>query len=256
MSLKYSTGSRDFMAGVGSFKDAFQNGRIEIYTGAQPASAEAAVTGTLLCTITDTSASHTPEVLAAGTLTLDSGGAGSVDSVTVNSVNVLGASVPFNTSLTQTAADVAAQINSNHSVPEYTATSAGAVVTIKALPGTGTGPNGYVVGGTYTTIAATPVNLSGGVAAINGLKYGAPGSATIAKLASQTWTGVNVASGTAGWYRAYGSAADAGALDSALTTIREDGAIAASGAQLNMSTAFTIGATTTITTWSRTLPTS
>jgi hypothetical protein len=243
------------MAGVGSFKDAFNNGKIEIYTGAQPATPETAVSGTLLCTITAASAARTAETLASGTMTLDSGGSGSVNTLTVNSVEVMGAAVPFNTTLTQTAADVAAQINIWHSVPEYTATSSGAVITIKALPGTGTGSNGYAVAGTFTTIAGTPANLSGGVAALNGLKFGAPGSATIAKLASQSWTGVNGASGTAGWYRAYGSVADAGSTDSTNTSMREDGSIATSGAELNMSTTFTNGATTTISTWSRTLPT-
>jgi len=253
MTLRYSQGARNFMAGVGSFKDAFQNGKLEIYSGAQPATCETAVSGTLLCTVTAASASRTAEVLSSGTLTLDSGASGSVNTVTVNSVEVLGAAVNFNASLTQTAADVAAQINIWHSSPEYTATSSGAVITIKAVPGTGVVT--HTIAGTYTTISATGSNMASGVAAVNGLKFGAPSSATIAKLASQSWTGVNGADGTAGWYRFYGSVADAGGTDSTSTTVREDGAIATSGAELNMSTAFSNGATTTISTWSRTLPT-
>lgn len=256
MTLKYSTSARNFMAGIGSYKNAYQNGRIEIYTGAQPATADAAVQGTLLCTITSSSGAHTPEVLASGTVTLTGGAAGSVDTLTVNSVEIMGAAVPFNTSLTQTAADVAAQINAYHSYAEYIASSAGAVVTIKALPGTGTTPNGFVVASTVTTITKTDANLSGGVAAVNGLRFGAPSGGSISKLASQTWSGVNAASGTAGWYRQYGSVADAGAADTDLVYIREDGAIATSGAELNLSsTALVALATTTISADTLTIPT-
>lgn len=256
MTLRYSTGVRNFMAGRGSFKNAFQGGRIEIYTGAQPATADAAVTGTLLCTITSSSLAITAEVLSSGTVTLATGAAGSVDTVTVNGVNILGGSVPYNTSLTQTAADVAAKCQDNQSTVEYTVTSSGAVITITAMPGTGAGPNGFVVAATSTTITTTVANMAGGVASVNGLLYGTPSAAVLSKLAAQTWTGVNAATGTAGYYRMYGSVADAGGVDSALTTIREDGAIATSGAELNMSaTAFTSAATTTISTWQRTFPT-
>lgn len=256
MALRYSTAARNFQAGVGSFKDCFHNGRIEIYSGSQPATADAAVTGTLLCTITAASGALTNEVLSSGNVTLTGGASGSVDTITVNSIEILGVSVPFNTSLTQTAADVAAQINAFKSTTEYTATSSGAVITITALPGTGTAPNTFVVAATVTTITKTTANLAGGVAAVNGLRLGAPASATISKLASQAWTGVNGATGTAGYYRWYGSVTDAGALDSALVFLREDGAISTSGAELNMSsTALTSAATTTISTWARTLPT-
>lgn len=256
MALRYSVAARNFMAAFGSYKDAFYNGRIEIYSGSQPASADAAVTGVLLCTITNASGALTNEVLSFGNVTLTGGASGSVDSITVNSIEILGVSVPFNSTLTQTAADVATQINSFLGTVRYTATSSGAVVTITARPGTGTAPNTFVVAATCTTITKTTGNMAGGVAAVNGLKFGAPASAVIAKLASQTWTGVNVATGTAGYYRQYGSVADTGVLDSNAVFFREDGAIATSGAELNMSsTSLVSAATTTISTWTRTLPT-
>lgn len=256
MTLRYSTGVRNFMAEDGSFRDAFQNGRIEIYSGAQPASADAAVTGTLLCTITDASAARTAEVRATGSVTLNTGAAGSVDTLTVDGVDILGGAVAFNTSLSQTATDVATAINAHKATTEYVASASGAVITIKALPGTGTAPNGFVVASTVTTITKTDVDMAGGVAAANGLKFGAAAAGVISKLATQTWSGVNAATGTAGYYRMYGSEADAGGLDSALTTIREDGAIATSAAELNMAnTSLTATATTAITAWQRTLPT-
>lgn len=255
MTIKLSTAARNFLAAGGSYKDMLQNGRMEIYSGSQPASADAAVTGTLLCTITDNSAARTAEVLATGSVTLTGGASGSLNTLTVNSVDIIGGAVPYNTSLTQTAADIALQINRNRSNVEYTATSSGAVVTINALPGTGASPNGFVVASTTTTLTKTDSNMAGGVNPANGLKFGEPSSGAVSKLASQTWSGVNASSGTAGYYRLYGSVADAGALDSSATYFREDGAIGTSGADMNMtSTALTNGIATAITAFQRTMP--
>lgn len=255
MALRYSTGAVQVMASRGSYRDAFQNGKIEIYSGAQPATPDAAVTGTLLCTITEGSAARTAEVLASGTVTLNTGAAGSVDALTVNGVDILGAVVAYVTSLTATAAAVALQCQNYKGAVEYNVTSSGAVITITALPGTGIYPNTFTVASTVTTLTKTDVSLAGGVAAVNGLKFNSASGGVIAKNAT-AWTGVNADTGVAGYYRMYGSVADAGGLDSALTTIREDGAIATSAAELNMaSTSLTATATTTITTWQRTLPT-
>lgn len=255
MTLRLSTAMRDFLNKNGSIGDALRNGKIEIYSGSQPSSADAAATGTLLCTITSSSGALTNEVLSSGSVTLTGGASGSVNTLTVNSVEIMGVAVPFNTSLTQTAADVAAQINRYKSTPDYTATSSGAVVTIKALPGTGTAPNGFTVASTVTTITKTDANMAGGVAAVNGLQFDVSSSGVMTKLSTQTWSGVNAATGTAGWYRQYGSVADASALDSSSVYLRMDGAVSTSGAEMNLnSTAFTSGATTTLSSWSMTVP--
>jgi len=256
MTLRLSTAARDHINGAGSLKSAFQNGQIQIYSGAQPASADAAPTGTLLATITAGSNARTAEVLATGTVTLTAGSAGSVDAVTVGGVAIIDAPVPFNTDLAATAAALAAAINACRSVPDYTATSAGAVVTISAPRGMGAGANTLGVVASVTTLTATTASMSGGVSAANGLKFGTSSGGVISKLDSQVWSGVAAASGTAGWFRFVGSVADTGAIDSTATQIRLDGAIATSGAQLNMSsTAVTSGATQTIASFPITLPT-
>lgn len=258
MALRISTALRNFLSQHGSVKQALQNGKMEIYSGSQPATPDSAVTGTLLCTVTKASGSHTAEVLATGTVTLTGGASGSVDTVTVNSVNVIPqGAVPFNTSLTQTAADLATAINKGLSSPEYTATSSGAVVTIKAMPGSGTSPNTFVVTATLTTITASYANMSGGVAPVNGLSFNNAVSGSIDKNDAETWSGVNVASGTGGWFRYKGSISDAGAADSAAAYIRVDGAIATSGAEYNVSsTTLSAGATHTVTSFPITVPAS
>jgi hypothetical protein len=257
MAIRLSTAARNFLAAGGSYKDMFQNGCMEIYSGAQPANADAAVTGTLLCTITNNGGTHTAEVLSSGSVTLTGGASGSLDTLTVNSVDILGGAVPYNTSLTQTAADIATQINRHKSSVEYTASSSGAVVTIKAMPGTGTAPNGFVVASTATTLTKTDANMSGGVSAVNGLKFGAAAAGAVAKLASQTWSGTNAATGTAGYYRVRGSIADPGTLDASAAYFREDGSIGASGSGADLtfpSTAFSSAVVTTIDNFDRTMP--
>lgn len=257
MTLRYSTGLRNHLAAGGSFKNAFQNGRIEIYTGSQPATPETAVSGTLLCTVTNSNGAHTAEVQATGTITI-TGAAGSIDTCTLDGVSLIAAAVPFNTSVTQTATDLVTAINDHETFLNVKASSSAGVVTITAPRGAGATFNGLDLATTVTTLAATPVDMAGGVTAVNGLKFGTEASGAIAKLAAQTWEGTNVAGGTAGWYRMYGSVADTGAADATGAAIREDGAISTSGQQLNLtgSTTLTAAAKTTINTWSRTVPAS
>jgi hypothetical protein len=259
MTLRLSTALRDFVNNHGSLKDALHDGEIRIYTGSQPATADTAPSGTLLCTITAASQARTAEVLATGSVTL-AGSAGSVNTITVDGVEVLGAAVAFDTDLTTTAAAVAAQINKFRSVPNYTATSSGAKVTIHAPRGLGAGANGFVVDATCTTLTSTDVAMgseTAGVSAVNGLRFGVSSSGVLVKDPTQVWSGVNASTGTAGWFRFTGSVADSGTTDSSAQQVRLDGAISTSGQQLNMSsTTLTALATTTLASFPMTLPTS
>ena len=99
---------------------------------------------------------------ATATVTLTGGAAGSVDTITVDGVNIMSGSVAFTTDLATTAAAVASNINSHTSSPEYTAAAVGAVITISAASAPGSDPNGFVVLVTTTTITYTKTNMSGG----------------------------------------------------------------------------------------------
>lgn len=101
------------------------------------------------------------EVLATGTITL-SGASGSVSNVKVNGVTITSASVPFNGTIAQTATDLANNISAYTSSPNYTATADGAIVTISAVAGTGSTPNGYVVTATTVTLTTVCTNMTGG----------------------------------------------------------------------------------------------
>lgn len=248
MALKISTALRNFLLTGGSLKQALQNGQIKLYSGAQPASPNLAPTGTLLATITKASGARTAEVLSSGGVTLTGGGSGSVDSITVNGINIMPEGpVTFNTSLTQTAADVCAAINQGLSSPEYTASNVGAVITIKAIRGTGVGPNTFAVVANTTTITTTTSAFAGGVAPANGLTLAAAAAGVVTKRSTETWSGAAGANGTAGWFRFEGSVVDSLVDDAAEAQIRLDGSVATSGAQLTMSSTNVVsGATQTV----------
>lgn len=145
MAIKTSTGMRNKMLDANPFKTIMNLSFIKIYTGSAPADADAAVSGTLLCTISNNS--------------------------------------------------------------------------------TGTG----------VTMAASAT------------------SGTITKNASEVWSGVNAATGTAGYYR-HVAAGDDGT--SSTTQARIQGSIGTSGADMNLSSvALTSGATQTLDNYSITLPT-
>jgi hypothetical protein len=87
----------------------------------------------------------------------------------------------------------------------------------------------------------------------NGLEFGTASSGEIEMSSSETWSGVGLADGTAGWFRFYGNATDAGGA--ATTYPRVDGSIGTSGADLNMSsTSISTGSTYTIDSFKFTLP--
>jgi hypothetical protein len=105
-----------------------------------------------------------PETLASSTITLASGSSGSVTTLTVGGVSVIDNAVAYNTSLSQTAADLAAEINSSTGM--FTATAAGNVVTLRGITGSGMLHNGTAVAASATGITVTTTALSGGVDAV------------------------------------------------------------------------------------------
>ena len=75
MTVRLSTGLRTALAGTTGFGSAFANGVVEIYSGVQPLTADTAVSGTLLGTVTLASGAFTPGVSTNG-LTFGAASAG------------------------------------------------------------------------------------------------------------------------------------------------------------------------------------
>lgn len=60
MTIRFSTGLANLLASSAGFASAMANGVIDVYTGPQPVTADAAATGTLLGTVTLASGPFTP----------------------------------------------------------------------------------------------------------------------------------------------------------------------------------------------------
>lgn len=103
---------------------------------------------------------RTPSAIAAtGTVTLTGGAAGSVDSVTVDGVEIMSGAEAFDTDLPTTATNVANNITA--AALGYSATAVGSVITIEADTA-GMAQNGLVVVSTATTITTSDTDMAGG----------------------------------------------------------------------------------------------
>lgn len=100
---------------------------------------------------------------ASSVITL-TGASGSISSVVLNGVTITTAAVSFNSTLHQTAVDLAASINTKGL---YSAVAgSGATITVSALTGVGEAANGYVVTVNCVTMAGTAPAMSGGLNSI------------------------------------------------------------------------------------------
>lgn len=217
---------------------AFSGGTIDLRTGVGATSPNDAMQGTLLATITLGGTAHTSEVQATGSVQLTAGGAGNtVTNITVNSIEILGATVTYTTDLPTTAQLVADQINRYRTKTgiEYTAVSDGAAqptITITAQQGVGTGANGWTVASTVTGFSKTDTNMSGGVASANGLTWEFPTAGVLAKRTTETWSGTAIAAGNIGHMVLKGPIADNGAASQ--TLFRKILSVGISGADVNL----------------------
>jgi hypothetical protein len=221
-----------------------QGGWIGIYSGTQPASADAATTGTLLMAITNSAGTFSPGVYQ----TSDADGIcltqtpGSPGAMTINGTTSGTLGVGYYVTISGTG-------NESAKIFRITGTGNGDEAIIEYLQG----PNNTTVStkNTFKTVtevyasAATAAAVTVGYGITNGLFLALAANGAIGKHASQTWSGIGIADGTAGWFRFYGAATDAGGISTTLPRI--DGRIATSGAELNLSnTSIVTGASQTI----------
>jgi len=90
--------------------------------------------------------------------------------------------------------------------------------------------------------------------ATNGLNLGTAAAGVSAKETTETWSGVGLATGTAGWFRYYDNSYTTGASS---TAVRFDGVCGVGSGELRMSSlSITTGATTTVDTGTITQPAS
>lgn len=258
MAWRPSIALRNEMLDTSSMKRSLSNCVLKVYSGSQPATAEAAPTGTLLCTYSKSSGALTREVRAVGKIVVSGTLSGSLDTLTVNSISIISAALTHTGTISTLVDNIVADINNNPKNIYVDASKSGTdtvLLTVKRGGGVVT----WAVASGETTCTVTDTNIgsvTAGTAAANCLNWGDSAAGILVKRTDETWSGVAVATGTAGWFRIEAAETDAGALDSLEAIVRCDGAVATSGAELNMTpTTITLGATQTISSFTVTLPT-
>jgi len=255
MALKLSTGLRNFLTGENTFRKAFEDGVLNIYSGALPADADAAPTGTLLVKVTKSSgavaanARSTPQI---GLILIGTHGSGEtfIINVTVDGVGPTAytfTNTPDAGGVLEVAMKVAEMLND---IPQLCAVASGSdgnIYVASRIAGLAfTIADG---GGTGTITTLTSEVLAATV--VNTLKFGPPSAGVISKN-TDTWSGVGLAVGTCTYFRLVTSS-DLGTANS--TDIRIQGTVGTSGADLNLSNLnITVGPTETIDTFAITLP--
>jgi hypothetical protein len=261
---RLSTGLRNWLLGYGSMREVFADCVLKIYSGTAPASADDAVTGVLLATITKASGTVDTDKYNATALserstckhiglTLD-GDHASGDTVIIN-VNYNGAGAVSHTyTNTDDAGDnfavrdmVVRWLNKNFG---YLMAVGGDtddnLIWVRArIPG-----DTLVIADNGGTITVT---VDDGVAAArsNCIYFAAPSAGAMSK-ATETWSGVIATTGVAGYFRIV-EPEDDGTLST--TQRRAQGTVATSGAELNLSTTSLVAGTTlTIDSYSISLP--
>ena len=257
MAEKYSTGLLKEMLAGAPFRKIFADCVMKIYSGTAPATADAAIAGTLLCVVSKNSGPVSPgEVSTAkqATINITAGTTGQTVIVAINGTDYT-YTIPAGETgdLKAIALSVARMLDDIDAIEAIANGGAGDghVYIRSRVPGlTFTiAKGGGGGGGTATWSISDDV-----VANVRSdcLQFDAPSGGVISKPAGDVWSGVNAAGGTAAYYRICKSNDDG--LEGT-TQPRAQGAVSTSGAELNLSSVnLAGGATTTIDQFSLTLP--
>lgn len=257
MAEKFSTGLRNQLLNGRGFREIFASSVIKIYSGTAPTEADDAISGTLLCTITKSSGTASSKehgVVAVNTATVP----GTTDGTYILTVTVDGVAYTATyTAATAANRDVIAvglawELNKIPQVMATCQTTGGAtgIVNVSCrIPGiTLTIADGGGTGGVLGCAAVT----AGSRAADDTLQMKLAASGVIEKITADTWSGVVVADGTAGYFRLV-TTED---LETDNTTdVRVQGSISTAGSEMNLSSVSLVtGATLTLSTFSVTFP--
>jgi hypothetical protein len=248
MSLQLSTPLANLIASGVDVRSAIGNFKRLIYSGTMPATADSAINGTLLATLTKDGAAATFEVRPVWSVTIG-GSMGGTVTIKMGGAPIH-AAVTSATDATTTAAALAAAINATTIKPfaGFTASSAGAVLSVTGPVGSGASLNALVCSTAVTDSVTATVASAGlpdgnngttlGVDAVNCCDFDARSVAGVL-TSSQTWKDTSAdAGGTATWYRDVYDAADTGAASTAF--LRKQGTVTSVGGGGDMELASTL----------------
>lgn len=257
MSLKLSTGLRNFLAGEGTIRKAFEDAVLYVYGGTAPATVEEAPgTANLLYKVTKASDGVTAGDRSTSQLekiTIGHSGApnaGDTVVLVLDGTTLTYVVLTADSSVTKVATKVARMLNDCAQV-DAIATGADGVLYVQ----------GRIAGVSFTLtegsctgwLSATVATQVTAAARANTIQFGAPNTGVLSKSAD-VWSGVATASGTATYFRLVTSS---DGLDADANDMRIQGLVSTSGAECNMTNLnVVIGSTQTIETGFITIPAS
>jgi len=254
MSLKLSTGLRNFLTGEGCLRKAFEDAVLYIYSGTAPAEADDAASATPLAKITKSSGAVAASARSTPTyykITIahagDAPDVGDIVKLEVDSVDFQYAATASENTVEKLAIKVAQLLNDLAQVDAIPTHGDGILYVQGRYPGVDlTITEDTSTGGLTVTVGAAVAAV-----AVNTLKLAAPAAGVISKN-TDTWSGVGLVAGTASHFRLVTSS-DANTDNT--TDLRIQGTVSTSGADLNMSNInITVGPTVTIDTFALTEP--
>ena len=235
--MQMSTKLANLIASGQDVRSAIGNFKRLIYSGTKPTTADSAINGTLLATLTKDGGAATFETRPVWAITI-AGTMGGTVTVKMGGAPIH-AAVTSATDATTTAAALATAINGTTIKPfsGFTARSSGAVLSVIGPVGSGASLNALVCTTTVTGSVTATVASSGlpdgnngttlGVAAVNCCDFDARSVAGV-MTSSQTWsTASAAATGTATWFRDVYDAADTGTASTAF--LRKQGSVTTTG---------------------------
>jgi len=255
MALRKSTGLRNALAADYGIRDALANTRLRIYSGTQPADADAAATGTLLGTFTLSGGAYTSPVKSYAEIQITGGGGGTIDTVTVGgAIPLIGSAVSWDADVGTTALALSTAINAYQNGLGITAEVSTDTVTISCPFWLGANANSLTLSNTTTTVTITDDAAFGdGVSAVNGLNWQFPAASGVLSKETTVWQMTAGATGTAGYFRFEQDPDDTQGVSTEF--VRLDGAIATTGSDLNLtSTSIVSAGVYTINSWTMTVP--
>lgn len=193
MSVRISTGLRQFLQGKGCMREALGDTVMKLYSGSAPATADAALTGTLLVTLSTASGTVISTDASVAAIKHCTGvGTSGTALLTVNGV---ACSLPAESTAVATVRKMVILINAT--VPGAIAIAVGSSAVlniISTIPGVAL----TVVDGS-TTFSFGSITDDFTITPSNCLQFGVPAAGVMAKAG--VWSGVAVATGTAGHFR-------------------------------------------------------
>ncbi len=216
MAIRLSTGCVQLLAQHKTLKEIFHDGAIHIYTGTQPANADTAISGTLLCTLaaegtTFVAGTRSVPVIVKVTVTSDTQSTYTISIGTTDYTYTKGTGEGVNDiakGLFNTIAD-----NSPHFLCAWTGSDA-VILTERFAASEGTPSVSVSTGMTKTDVQTS--------SRAGGIQFGSATGGVLSKE-SALWKGTVITDGTAGWFRIVGNSADGGG--SSTTLPRIDGSI-------------------------------